>query len=115
MRRVALRYVACEPWPSLAVEKEVKGGFVTAKQRSAFLTTKVVFTSYCLAGNSPDKIEYLPGMTVYVDAETARGHMWSKKIFKIGPEPVDGAPDERVSVIMIPENFIMMVDDPEDE
>jgi hypothetical protein len=101
------RFIACKPFISLAVEKEVKGNVAFAKQKNALMETEVVLTSLGLFGN--ELTEYKIGDKIYLDGEEVKGHAWSRKVYAIGPEPVSGQKDERVHFILVPEMNIRCV------
>lgn len=83
--------VALEPFPTLAVEKQIKGGFATAKQKEALYGLKVVF--------GDEEGNYQPGMTCYVRGEHTP-HDWVRKIYE-----VDGK-----KFIIVPTMFVAIVE-----
>lgn len=96
------KLVPCEPIQSLAVEKDIKGGFAFTKNKSDAYRIKVVF-----AAKGESRV-YQPGDFVYVDGEQARGLPFTKKVYPVGEAPEVGAKDQRAYVILVPETAIIM-------
>jgi hypothetical protein len=80
--------IACTPFPSQVVEKEVKHGFVAVKQRGTLTKLKVIFWHFDIA----------PGSEVYVRSEQFAA-AWAKEVFEI-----DGVP-----FILVPEDQIVLI------
>ncbi len=103
-------YIACEPFPSLAIEIEKKSGFALVKQKNQLYETKVVYRY--TSGNSQNSLKQLePGWKVYLNAEDVKTQKWGSKVFRLGPEPSEGESDNRTPFILIPETAILMYDD----
>lgn len=80
--------IACEPFPTASIEKEVKTGFATAKQKVALTPLNVVFGT--------DKIP--EGSMVYVPGDGCM-EAWGKRVFEI----------EGKRIIMVPLSVVKIV------
>jgi hypothetical protein len=86
---VANKRVACEPFPTNVVEKELKNGIVQAKQKGATVQLKVVFRSG----------DIWPGFLVHLKAELFQS-VWAKEIFEA----------HETKFILVPEEYILLID-----
>jgi hypothetical protein len=85
--------VACAPFVSMSVEKEIRGGMACPKQRGTMTKLEVVLDSGKGAGNW-----YSKGSSVWVRAEQFQ-LQWAKDVFDL-----DGT-----KFILVPEEQILLV------
>jgi hypothetical protein len=81
--------IACEPFPSTVVEKEIKNGMVIAKQKNTLQKLKVVFDSGSL----------LVGSFIWVKSEMFQA-FWAKEIYEIN----------EIKFILVPEEQVVLVE-----
>ena len=87
--------VACEPFQSLALEKEGKS-FVTVKEKTTLFPMKVVMSTVSETGSE----KYHVGDTVWVRGDT-KVLQWAKDVFEINGQKFILVPEEIIQVHMV--------------
>lgn len=97
--------VACEPFPSLAIEKQGTKGFVTAKQKTTLSATKVVYAPMMPLWNqqpaASSPLNWLtPGNTVFVRGDAILN--FGREVYSFG--------EDGPKFILVPFDYIMAVE-----